>query len=38
LLTELRNGKWKRDRRNKMKNLRFMGPIFPSFKFDSCVK
>jgi hypothetical protein len=38
LVTELNNGKYKIDRKKKMKNLRFMGPIFPSFKFDSFVK
>jgi hypothetical protein len=36
LVTESKNGK-KKDK-NKIKNLRFMGPISPSFKFDSFVK
>jgi hypothetical protein len=26
------------EKKKKMKNLRFVGPIFPSFKFDSFVK
>jgi hypothetical protein len=28
----------KTDGKKKMENLRFMGPIFPSFKFESFVK
>jgi hypothetical protein len=38
LVTELNNGKYKIERKKKTKNVRFMGPIFPSFKFDSIVK
>jgi hypothetical protein len=34
-VTELNNGKFKK---RKMKNLRFMRPIFSPFKFDSFVK
>jgi hypothetical protein len=37
LVTELNNGKCKIDGKKKI-NLRFMGPVFPSFKFDSFVK
>jgi hypothetical protein len=36
-VTELKNGKYKIDKKN-IKNLRFMGPIFPSLKFDSFEK
>jgi hypothetical protein len=38
LVTDLNNGKYEIYRKKKMKNFRFMGPIFPSFKFEYFVK
>jgi hypothetical protein len=37
-ITELNSDKQKAGRKKESKNLRFVGPIFPSFKFYSCVK
>jgi hypothetical protein len=38
LVTELNNGKLKKDRKNKIKNFCSVGVIFHSFKSDSFVK
>jgi hypothetical protein len=38
LVTQFSSGRYKVNRKKTMKNLHFMGPIFPSLKFDSLLK